>query len=54
MLQLPNYLLQFPQELDWPCSRDVGPVEEREAAAVDGEGIVGEGIICTAEEITGG
>lgn len=37
LLSFPQYLLQFPQELDGPCSRDVGPVEERETAAVDGE-----------------
>lgn len=42
---LPPHLLQFPQELDGPGGRDVGPVEEREAAAVDGEGVVGEGVV---------
>lgn len=46
----PQYLLQFPQELDGPSGGDVGPVEEREAAAVDGEGVVGEGVICGAGE----
>jgi len=56
VLRFPQYLLQFPQELDGSRGGDVGPVEEREAAAVDGEGIVGERIICRAEEqnTTGG
>lgn len=45
---LPQHLLQFPQELDGPSGCDVGPVEERQAAAVDGEGIVGEGVVCGA------
>lgn len=45
---LPQYLLQFPQELDGPRGRDVGPVEERQTAAVDGEGVVGEGVVCGA------
>lgn len=46
-----QYLLQFPQELDGPCSRDVGPVEEREAAAVHGERIVRERVIWGEEWI---
>lgn len=45
---LPQHLLQFPQELDGPRGCDVGPVEERQAAAVDGEGVVGEGVVCGA------
>lgn len=46
---IPQHLLQFPQELDGPRGRDVGPVEERETAPVDGEGVVGEGVICGQE-----
>lgn len=45
---LPQHLLQFPQELDGPGGCDVGPVEERQAAAVDREGVVGEGVVCGA------
>lgn len=43
---IPQHLLQFPQELDGSRGRDVGPVEERETAAVDRQGVVGEGVIC--------
>lgn len=32
--RLPKYLLQFPEKLDGTSGADVGPVEEREAAAV--------------------
>lgn len=46
--RLPQHLLQFPQELDGPSGCDVGPVEERQAAAVDGEGVVGDGVVCGA------
>lgn len=46
---IPQHLLQFPQELDGPRGRDVGPVEERETTPVDGEGVVGEGVICEQE-----
>lgn len=43
---IPQHLLQFPQELDGSRGRDVGPVEEGETAAVDRQGVVGEGVIC--------
>lgn len=44
------YLLQFPQELDGPCCRDVGPVEEGETAAVDREGVMRVGVLWRQKE----
>lgn len=45
-MQFPGYLLQFPQELDRPCSGDIRPVEEGEAAAVDRERVMRVRVIC--------